>query len=102
VNIFGALVSNWEGCRIISALDLTTGNTRHTIIVPHLPFKFDQVIKEDVDMADAYKYRGIAKLGQGKEADATADFKIAAQMYNDSNLQRSYRFVQNLLQKSPS
>jgi tetratricopeptide (TPR) repeat protein len=64
--------------------------------------KFDQVIKDDADSIDALKYRGIAKLGQGKQTEGQADLQQAAKMYQDSNMQQSYRSIQNLLQKLPS
>jgi tetratricopeptide (TPR) repeat protein len=61
--------------------------------------KFDQVIKEDTDMMDAYKYRGIAKLGQGNQAEGKADLQQAATMYQDSNMQQSYQIVRGFIQK---
>jgi tetratricopeptide (TPR) repeat protein len=62
--------------------------------------KFDQVIKEDADTMDAYKYRGIAKLGQGNKVEANDDLQQAAKMYQGSNMQQSYQLVQSLIQKS--
>jgi tetratricopeptide (TPR) repeat protein len=64
--------------------------------------KFDQVIKEDTDTMDAYKYRGIAKLGQGKQAEGKADLQQAATMYQDSNMQQSYQIVRGFIQESPN
>jgi tetratricopeptide (TPR) repeat protein len=62
--------------------------------------KFDQVIKEDADMIDAYRYRGIAKLGQGNKVEANDDLQQAAKMYQGSNMQQSYQLMRSLIQKS--
>jgi Flp pilus assembly protein TadD len=43
--------------------------------LPEAVAKFDQVVTLKPDWADGYYYRGLAYLGQGKNAEAKADFE---------------------------